>query len=290
MDDALAESAIREWLGTAATRSRVSAMNSSAWIVEADGERFILKVSSPTDEPGLNVAAWLADRGLRTGAPVRTTVRDGRLVALLRFVDGRALSEDDVDAVGQTLGRVHRLLVNAPVPPGMDRWPWPWLDTGLIQDVALRSAASGAIKRADRIARDVTHGILHGDPAPEAFLDVGGGEIGLIDWGAALHGPLLYDVASAEMYTDERVIEAYARTGPLGRRELAHVPAFLAFRWALQAWYFSTRLGSNDLTASKARRTTRKVSPTLVTRSSAEGAICVGGLVADPGATCMGGN
>jgi Ser/Thr protein kinase RdoA (MazF antagonist) len=248
MDDALAESACREWLGAAATRSRVAAMNSSAWIVEADGERFVLKVSSPTDEPGLNVAAWLADRGVRTGAPVRTSVRDGRLVALLRFVDGRPLTSDDVEAFGETLGRVHGLLVGAPVPPRMDRWPWPWLDTGLIQESTLRSAASAAIERANRVAPDVTHGILHGDPAPEAFLNAGRGGVGLIDWGAAVHGPLLYDVASARMYTDERVIEAYARTGPLGRGELARVPDFLAFRLALQAWYFSKRLASNDLT------------------------------------------
>jgi homoserine kinase type II len=176
-------------------------------------------------------------------------VRDGRLVALLRFVDGQPLTFNDEEAVGTTLGRIHRLLRDAPVPEHMDRWPWRWLDPTVIAEPALRSAAIAAIDRAEQIAPSLTHGILHGDPAPEAFLDADS-DIGLIDWGAACHGPLLYDVASAWMYTRDydMLIDAYARTGPLGPDELAHTPAFLAFRLALQAWYFSTRLASNDLT------------------------------------------
>ena len=60
----------------------------------------------------------------------------------------------------------------------------------------MRSSASAAIETAERLAPCLTHGMLHGDPAPEAFLAMEG-DIGLIDWGAACHGPLLYDVASA---------------------------------------------------------------------------------------------
>lgn len=249
MDDQLALALAHEWVGDAAVLTPVEAMNSSTWIVEATSERYALKIASPTDAPGLQVAGWLEERGLRTGAPLRTDIRDGRLVALLRFVDGRPLSHEDAEAVGETLGRAHRLLVDAPVPAGMDRWPWPWLDPAVIEDPALRSAAGAAIERAERLAPDLTHGSLHGDPAPEAFLDAGG-DIGLIDWGAACHGPLLFDVASAWMYVrrDERLVEAYSRTGPLSRDELAHTPDFHAFRQAVQAWYFSMRLAANDLT------------------------------------------
>jgi homoserine kinase type II len=249
MDEELAQTLTREWLGDSAVRTPVEAMNSSAWIVEAGGERYALKIASPTDAPGLEVAAWLEERGLRTGAPLRTEIREGRLVALLRFVDGRPLGYEDAEAVGETLGRTHRLLVDAPIPAGIDRWPWRWLDTAVIEEPALRSAAEAAIERAERLAPDLTHGNLHGDPAPEAFLDAGG-DIGLIDWGAACHGPLLFDVASAWMYVrrDERLVEAYSRTGPLSGDELAHAPDFHAFRQALQAWYFSTRLAANDLT------------------------------------------
>jgi homoserine kinase type II len=131
----------------------------------------------------------------------------------------------------------------------MDRWPWPWLDPAVIEEPELRSAAAAAIERAEQLATSLTHGILHGDPAVEAFLD-SDDDIGLIDWGAAVHGPLLYDVASAWMYTRnyDALIDAYARTGPLDRKELAKTPDFLRFRLAVQAWYFSTRLASNDLT------------------------------------------
>ncbi len=249
VDEQLAQALTAEWIGERAVLTPLEAMNSSAWIVEAAGERYALKIASPTDAPGLEVAAWLEERGLRTGAPIRTEIRDGRLVALLRFVKGEPLSYANGDAIGQTLGRVHRLLVGAPVPAEINRWPWRWLDPGLIEEPALRSAAEAAIDRAERLAPSLTHGNLHGDPAAEAFLD-NGVDIGLIDWGAACHGPLLFDVASAWMYVrrDERLIEAYARTGPLGRDELAHTPHFHAFRQAVQAWYFSMRLAANDLT------------------------------------------
>jgi Ser/Thr protein kinase RdoA (MazF antagonist) len=248
MDEELARALTSQWLGGGAVRTPVEAMNSSAWIVEAGGNRYALKISSPTNAPGLEVAAWLEERGLRTGAPLRTEVREGRLVALLRFVEGRPLSHEDARAVGQTLGRAHALLVGAPVPTDMDRWPWKWLDPAIIEEPELRSAAEAAIDRAERLAPHLTHGNLHGDPAPEAFIDEDG-DVGIIDWGAACHGPLLFDVASAWMYTrrDPALVDGYARTGPLGRKELAHVPDFHAFRQALQAWYFSMRLATNDL-------------------------------------------
>ena len=249
VDEQLAQALTMEWLGDAAVLTPLEAMNSSTWLVESGSERYALKIAKPADEPGLQAAAWLDDRGVRTGAPVRMTVRDGRLIALLRFVDGEPLTFNDEERLGATLGRVHRLLRDAPVPQGMDRWPWPWLDPTVIEEPALRSAATAAIDGAERLAPSLSHGILHGDPAPEAFLDANG-DIGLIDWGAACHGPLLYDVASAWMYTrnSDELIDAYARAGPLAREELARTPDFLRFRLAIQAWYFSTRLASNDLT------------------------------------------
>ena len=247
MDEDLARAAVREWLGDDATISPLQAMNSSTWAVQAGDERYVLKIASPTDAPGLEAAAWLDEQGFRSGGPVRTTIRDGRLAALLRYVEGRELGWDEVDAIGRTLGRVHGLLADAPVPAAIDRWPWQWLDAGAIREPELRAAAERAIARANELAPDMTHGILHGDPAPEAFVELDG-DVGLIDWGAAVHGPLLYDVASARMYAHERIVDAYAAVGPLDGAELAHVPDFLAFRWALQAWYFSGRLARGDLT------------------------------------------
>jgi len=248
-DEAIAGEVAREWLGKDAELTALLAMNSSTWAVSSGAERYVLKIAAPTDAPGLEVAAWLDAHGLRTGRPLRRTVRGDRLVALLAFVDGRELggSDADVDLVGETLGRAHALLVGAQVPEALDRWPWSWLQPDVIEEPDLRKAAVDAIAAAEGLALTATQGILHGDPAPEAFLASDSG-VALIDWGAACHGPLLYDVASASMYAGDRVLAAYARTGPLAGDELANAPAFLAFRWAVQAWYFSLRRERGDLT------------------------------------------
>jgi hypothetical protein len=77
MDEHLAQTLTTEWLGEQAVRTPVEAMNSTTWIVEAAGERYALKIARPTEAPGLKAAAWLHDRGVRTGAPIRTAIRDG---------------------------------------------------------------------------------------------------------------------------------------------------------------------------------------------------------------------
>ena len=257
-DQALAAAAVREWLGPVhAELHPLDAMNSTTWRVESDQGTFVLKVSQPSAEAGLHVASWLAEHGIETGAPREMAVREGRLIALLEYVSGTPLTEIDRSAAGEALGRVHALLREAPVPAGMTRWPWRWLDPSVIDDGTLRWAAESAIARAESLAADVTHGPLHGDPAPEAFLR-DGDRIGLIDWGAACHGPFLYDVASAVMYSGDGVVDAYARTGPLGPHELKLVPEFLAFRLALQAWYFSMRLRAGDLTGIRDRADNEK--------------------------------
>jgi homoserine kinase type II len=248
-DERIAAEQVRAWLGDGATRTPLVAMNSSAWMVSSGAERYVLKIAKVSELAGLHISAWLDQRGFRTGPPVRMVVRGDRLVALLRFVDGRGLgtSSGDVDLLGETLGRAHSLLVGAPVPEGLERWPWASVDPNVIEERVLRDAAREAIEVAERLAPTLTHGILHGDPAPEAFLADQEG-VALIDWGAACHGPLLYDAASAWLYTDERVLAAYARTAPLESGEMAAAGQFLAFRWAVQAWYFSDRIHRRDLT------------------------------------------
>jgi homoserine kinase type II len=249
VDEGLAREAIRQWLGAGTTLTRLTAMNSSAWMVGAGADRYVLKISAASEEAALQIAIWLEDRGTRTGAPIHMAIREDRLIALLRFAEGRPLerSAADVEALGATLGSVHTLLVGAPVPPGIQRWPWSWPDPNAILDPELRQAAVHAIRSAESLAPTVTHGLLHGDPAPEAFL-AGDDGIALIDWGAACYGPLLYDIASAWLYAGEGVLAPYARTSPLKPPELAAAPVYLAFRWAVQAWYFSDRIRRGDRT------------------------------------------
>lgn len=99
-----------------------------------------------------------------------------------------------------------------------------------------------ALAAGEGLAPAVTHGILHGDPAPWAFLRNAAG-VALIDWGSVLHGPLLYDVASALMYAGPDVVSGYARgADALPAAELEHVTTFLDVRWAVQAAYFAWRI------------------------------------------------
>jgi uridine kinase len=249
-DDRIADDTLREWLGDGATRTPVVyAMNGSVWTVSSGADRFVLKIADSSEEAGLIASAWLDEHGMPTGGPLRMTVRGDRLVALLRFVDGRELehSTADTDLLGETLGRAHSLLADAPIPEGLERWPWSWLDPTVIDEPALRSAVEQVIETADRLASTVTHGILHGDPNQGSFL-VSEEGVALIDWGAACHGPLLYDAASAWLFTDKRVLDAYARTAPIGTEEIALTTPFLDLRWAVQAWYFSSRIHRRDLT------------------------------------------
>lgn len=225
-------------------------------VVRGD-ERLVLKIADPSDEPGLRVASCLGQQGIETGAPVRMAELEGRLVALLRHVEGRPLAAADAKTIGRVLGRVHRALAACEPPAGVDRWPWPWLDASIIADAKLRGRAIAAIERANRIAPGLTHGLLHGDPAPEAFLATDSG-VALIDWGSCAHGPLLFDVASAVMYAGPTVIAQYASAGPLDAAELGHLDALLRFRWSLQAWYFSKRLASGDLTGIESTADNRK--------------------------------
>ena len=96
---------------------------------------------------------------------------------------------------------------------------------------------------------------MHADPSPEAFiLDESTGDVGIIDWGGACRGPLLYDVASAVMYlggTDNAAafLTRYAERGPVPTGELdRHLPAFRRFRAIVQADYFCRRRLADDLT------------------------------------------
>lgn len=245
-DARLASRFTAEWV-PGATLTPLVAMNSSAWVVARGAERFVMKIAAPSDVPGLHVAACLADRGVETGAPARMAETEGRLIALLRYVDGRPLTAVDADAIGVALGRVHRAVRDCESPRGIDRWPWPWPDTGLIADASVRVAARAAVEEANGLVASVTHGLLHGDPAPEAFLATPT-SVAIIDWGSSAHGPFLYDVASAVMYAGPRIVPAYESAGPLASEELANVAAFLRFRWAVQASYFSARVRRGDLT------------------------------------------
>ncbi len=190
-------------------------MNSRTWLVETGDARFIAKAvprnRRSSYEAGLTTAIWAEASGIPCGAPVPTVAGDlfvdaGDVVmALLRFVHGVELtggSIEDRALIGRTLGRVHRALLGHDLP---NATPFPWMDPDA-EHLSVRPWIRPAIVAALAAWRalrpeTLTWAPLHTDPAPEAFrLDAATGTCGLIDWDLGVVGPLLYDLASAEMY------------------------------------------------------------------------------------------
>ncbi|GAA4605328.1 hypothetical protein GCM10023107_71610 [Actinoplanes octamycinicus] len=239
-------------------------MNSATWFVDQDGARWVAKAVVPGSRrsfaAGLAVAAALQDAGIPAGAPVAT--RHGEFVvdvegiplALLTWVPGKELTWADQRLIGGTLARVHRALRDVAVP-GAEEFHWvdpraehldvrPWV----------RAAVADAVEAYERLGpRTLSWGLLHTDPAPEAFR-LESGTCGLIDWSVAMRGPFLYDLASAVMYAGgpDRagdLLSAYREQGPIPRAEAGRaLPVMLRFRWAVQADYFARRIVAGDLT------------------------------------------
>ena len=244
-------------------------MGSATWFVTRPGARWVAKLVAPHAgeqfRGGLAVAQDLEESGVPAGAPVPCA--DGQLaadvgagwLALLTWVAGQPLTGESAmerGRIGSTLASVHLSLRGRSVA-GAERFHWvdpaaehlssrPWL----------RPAITAALGELDAAGPDrMTWGLLHADPAPEAFrFDPATGLCGIIDWSYFLHGPLLYDLASAVMYVGgleqaDDLIEAYLRRGPLTHAETSHgLAAMLRFRWAVQANYFAWRISENDLT------------------------------------------
>jgi homoserine kinase type II len=119
----------------------------------------------------------------------------------------------------------------------------------------VRPAVTGAVEAMAKLSvtDQLSYGVLHGDPAPDAFrLDVGTGRTGLIGWEASARGPLAYDVASAVMYAGgpdlaDELLDGYLAAGPVPRDELdAALPTLLRFRYAVQADHFARRVWAGD--------------------------------------------
>jgi Ser/Thr protein kinase RdoA (MazF antagonist) len=122
-------------------------------------------------------------------------------------------------------------------------------------DPARRQRGSRRARRTAARGSAWPQGLLHADPAPEAFrYDAATGHCGIIDWSSAHYGPLLYDLASAVMFLGgpgraAAMTGAYLRAGPLTAPEVAAgLPVMLRFRWVVQADHFAWRITANDLT------------------------------------------
>ena len=244
-------------------------MNSRTWLVR-HGERTWMAKAVPANRQrrfvsGLAVASIVEDAGIPAGRPEPTM--DGRdwvavedhAMALLLFVEGEPLIGDDPDEqhlIGATLAQAHRALLDRDVP-GAEVFHWLDPDAPHL-DVApwVRPAVRDAIGAYDALPpASLSWGLLHTDPAPEAFLlDRRTGTCGMIDWDTGLTGPLMYDVASAVMYVGgsewaTALLDAYLTDAVIPASEVDRaLGTMLRMRWAVQADYFAMRVATNDLT------------------------------------------
>jgi Ser/Thr protein kinase RdoA (MazF antagonist) len=273
-DETIRELLHRDWGLAGGTRvaRHDGGMGSQTWIVDQGERRWVAKSVAPhlaeSFAHGLRVAQLLGEAGISAGAPVPALAGpvtvdavSGDRLALLTWVPGSPLAgagEGEQRLIGDTLARVHRVL-RGQVVPGAQRFHWvdpaashlglrPWVRPAV-------SAAVDALAALQRRKPTWPQGLLHADPAPEAFRhDAATGHCGIIDWSSAHHGPLLYDLASAVMYLGgpgraAAMTDAYLSAGVLTAREAADgLPVMLRFRWAVQADYFAWRITANDLT------------------------------------------
>jgi len=246
-------------------------MNSTTWLVTTDAGDWVAKaVPAPAAaqfDAGLAAAARLDAAGVPAGAPLLTTAGAfsvalaGARLALLRFTDGREIDPtrpDERRAWGATLGRAHGILRAGAPPRGAQGWHWVDADAPhLAVEPWVRPVVRAAVDELGDVQRRVplTSGVLHADPAPEAFLvdPHDQGRVALIDWSSVAVGPLLYDVASARMYAGDEaafseVRDGYLDVAPIQAEEMAVLPTFVRFRWAVQADYFARRIRDHDLT------------------------------------------
>ena len=244
-------------------------MNSQTWFVRSGSDRYVAKAVPRSAHrrfvSGLAVAAKVQEAGIPSGAAVPT--RDGRpfvhveahTMALLTFVNGSGLvgrEGAEQRLIGSTLARVHAVLIGGTVL-GTDRFHWVSPEAAHlgIRDW-VRPAIARALEEWESLPpASLTWGLLHTDPAPEAFLfDRHTGVCGLIDWDTGMDGPLMYDLASAVMYVGGpanagALIDAYLEQNVLDRVEVERtLRPMLRLRWAVQADYFARRLSMNDLT------------------------------------------
>lgn len=251
-------------------------MNSTTFLIAIGGGQYVAKLVDDIDAPGfvrsMQIAEFLATRGLRSGPPVRTrdgeltiTLPEGGVLALLQHEPGvhPDMSEPrQVRRAGRALARAHGALRDYPVESDPHyRWPWEWVDR-LLDTIAMPDHVNAAARRIwpeiVRTASDhqLTIGIIHADP--EFLLADDPNDTShpdqttqdaVIDWATALRGPLLYDLACIAVMTKHKgpqvarwFAEGYAAQMPGIRPQLAHLDWLIKARWMANAIYFADRI------------------------------------------------
>lgn len=243
-------------------RRLAGGMNGVTLELDDAGERRVLKWVPERDRSslvrGAVAAQEVAVRGIRSGEPIATLTGEltvsalGGELMLMNFLAGDELTGTDEDhqAMAGVLTRIHTATESEPAG---DFYYAAWLRAATHEPLPRWVARALRCVLSEYDALPPTRWcIINGDPSPDEFRRTDD-TIGLLDWGSAVRGPALYDVATLYMYLGgtprgDRFLDAYRAANPRSAQEAAHLAAFMRFRGAIQAVYFARRINAGDLT------------------------------------------
>ncbi len=234
---------------------------SRAWLLSSGTDQVVAKLSSDEQahfELGLELSELVNADGLRTGVPIRTrqgelsVALDGRRLAVLEHVPGRAPTPDDLDpfGLGRILGRVHSSIAIAAGPGAA------WT----VDDVCDQTRDGMLAEHPTWIVEFVNDAIARVQswrPPREQMLRGDGFEIlledgaisGLIDWGATRWGSVADDIGCWTVHlgpmcggyaaATRTLIDGYRTTAPLSDEEAEAVVLYQRLRLATRPAYVS---------------------------------------------------
>ena len=248
--------------------------------------RYLLRVLYTDHLEGVKgEMTWLAalsrEAGLPVPEPVPTLggelvtsiatpeVPQGRIVSLMRWIDGRRLTTGfrpgHFRAWGRTVARLHQFSAGWQPPEGFERPVWDWegqlggryFDGGIEELVAsLPEHLKEPFQIVSQEARQVmegmgkgpdAYGLIHADMYPENVL-FKGDEAYLIDFEDCGFGYWLWDIAIALClwpWTEEwcwmrdAFLEGYAQVRALPASQLQHLDLFMATQYATMVLWAS---------------------------------------------------
>jgi Ser/Thr protein kinase RdoA (MazF antagonist) len=256
--------------------------------------RYLLRVLATGDlEIAKGEMTWLAalsrEAGLPVPEPIPTLegelvtriatpgVPKGRLVSLMRWVDGRRLTTRlrprHYRAWGQMVGRLHRFAAGWQPPAGFERFVWDW--EGLLGGRGFSRSVEELVasmpkhlqepfqivSRKARAAMEAldkgpdAYGLVHGDMYPDNLL-FKAGEVYPIDFEDCGFSYWLWDIGVAlcqQPWTEEwysqrdAFLEGYTQTRTLPESQLRHLDLFIAVQCATAVLWASLFIKSDPI-------------------------------------------
>lgn len=243
---------------------RVAGENENYLIETPDGEKFVLKLASEgttrerihmehtmmqallESDLGVALPQYVPDRSGNLMTSLKIDDGPAQLARLLAFIPGEPWGEkapastELLYALGKLIAGVAEVFSPLDLPEARKSHNWDLTaaeahrsEVNLIPDPVRRRLAVLQFERLAASAQDlatVPHGLIHGDLNDEHLLIKDGQIAGILDFGDALHNPLICDLAISLTYVllyepdqwtaGAQVVSGYHTERPLTRMEI----------------------------------------------------------------------